>query len=115
MTTCRACFENGPHWDHGKQCRNYAAQIAFGAKIRRLAAGAGDEIPAPPDYSTPDAVTDRALEVGGWAATNRDSYGRPSSWARNTFYLGIVHQARKPGLYEGFSKAVAVAARKEGA
>lgn len=65
---CRSCFENALERHDAWQCRVYQAQITWTKRFLALAKDAGASVrraPPSPDYSTPKAVTRRALEAAG--------------------------------------------------
>jgi hypothetical protein len=81
---CTVCFEEHPA---AKAQRVWNASLA-----RIVAAGARVyDVPPPPDYSTPRACSDRALERG----------------PRDAWYLDLVRLARQDGrAYREFRRAV---------
>jgi hypothetical protein len=81
---CTVCFEEHPD---ARRQRVWNAMVA-----RIVAAGVRVyDVPPPPDYSTPDATTQRCLEGG----------------TRNRWYLDLVRIARTEGKrYRDFRRAV---------
>ena len=88
---CLCCAENGrTHHDPSGACKAYQAQVTWNTTVRRLAAAAGatvHTVPASPDFSTPKAITRRALEAGCRAPIGKNR------WIVNTFYREVMRLA----------------------
>jgi len=85
-------------------CRAYNAQVAWNKHLRSLSADAGRSVrtvPAPPDYSSREAVTERCHLSGG---DRSEGDYRARAWYWNTFKPAARSVAFKR-LYVAFRAA----------